>query len=140
MSRFSTSHCVAAVAPSINLSVLLVDDDDIFRHGLADNLREDGHAVLEYAAPNQVPPLPSTLAEVSVVVTDYDMPGSDGLGFADRVHAACPSLPVVLLTADRQACVMADATARSFVRLIYKPVDYYQLHRLLHALVAEAPR
>jgi DNA-binding NtrC family response regulator len=136
--RAATMKCGAADGAAGTMSVLLIDDDEVFRHGLADNLREDGHAVLEYPAPCEVPAL-STLAEVSVVVTDYEMPGSDGLGFADRVHTARPSLPVVILTANRQGPLVTDAATRSFVHLVYKPVDYQQLHQLLHTLSAGAP-
>jgi len=118
------------------LTVLLVDDDEAFRRGLAENLRDDGHLVFEYGEPGDVPLL-SALDGVTVVVTDYEMPGSDGLCFADRVHAAAPQLPVVLLTAQREAPLEANAAGRSFVRLLYKPVEYQRLHQLLHELVGD---
>ena len=135
----STANRLAAVEPESNWSVLLIDDHDVFRRSLADNLRDDGHAVFEYAASGEVPPV-SALSEVSVVVTDYDMPCGDGLGFADRVHAAHPSLPVVILTAHGEGTVAAQAAARGFVRLVYKPIEYHRLHQLLHALVTDASR
>ena len=134
MSKFPTFNCSTAGAPSNNLCVLLVDDDEVFRRGLADNLREDGHAVFEYAAPDEVPQ--SAFDAVSVVVTDFELPGHDGLGFAEHVHAVQPRLPVVLVTARPDALASMDARARSSVSLVQKPVDYQRLHRLLHTLVA----
>jgi two-component system, NtrC family, response regulator AtoC len=127
-------------APALqgNLTVLLVDDDDAFRRGLADNLREDGHTVLEYGGPDDIPQ--ATFGNLNVVVTDYDMPGTNGLRFADRVHAARPSLPIVMLTASRQAAFVIEAAARSFVHLVYKPVVYQRLHQLLCALVGDPTR
>ena len=122
-----------------NLTILLVDDDDAFRRGLADNLRDDGHTVLEYSGPDDVPP-PSTLGNLSVVVTDYEMPGTNGLRFADRVHAARPILPIVVLTAHHHAPFVHEAAARSFVHLVYKPVMYPRLHQLLCALGGDPPR
>ena len=61
---------------------VLLDDDESFRNALAENLRDDGFAVIEYSTARDVPPL-NALGEVRVVVTDYDMPGTDGLTFAD---------------------------------------------------------
>jgi CheY-like chemotaxis protein len=117
------------------LTVLLVDDDDVFRHGLAESLRDDGVAVLEYAAPDEVPLL-SALGRVHVVITDYEMPGGDGLCLADRIHTTNPGVPIVLLTARHGAALRADAAQRPFLSLVYKPVDYTQLRQLLHELAA----
>lgn len=135
MSAASTSHLIHSAVDS--LTVLLVDDDEVFRRGLAENLRDDGDVVFEYGEADAVPLL-SALDGVTVVVTDYEMPGSDGLCFADRIHAARPQLPVVMLTAQREAPLEANAAVRGFVRLVYKPVEYHRLHELLHALVDHA--
>jgi DNA-binding NtrC family response regulator len=113
---------------------LLVDDDEVFRQGLADNLREDGHAVFEYGAADEVPL--SAFDVASVVVTDFELPGNDGLGFAEHAHAVQPRLPVVMVTARPDALATVEAVTRSSVTLVQKPVDYHRLHRLLHTLVA----
>src|SRR5574337_651897 len=113
----SPSRCLVATAPENTLTVLLVDDDETFRRGLADNLRDDGHGVFEYAAPSEVPPLP-TLGEVHVMVTDYEVPDSSGLCFADFVHAVCPAMPIIVLTTHWEASLVLDAAARPFVRLL----------------------
>ena len=131
MSDASRVQCAGAAAGAGSLSVLLVDDDDTFRRGLADNLSEDGHSVFECPTPADVPPW--TLDEVNVVVTDFEMPEGNGLSFADRVHAAHPELTVVVLTANREAPLAHEAAMRGFVRLVYKPVDYQRFHHLLHA-------
>ena len=124
--------------PQVSLTILLVDDDDAFRRGLADNLRDDGHTVIEYGGPDDIPP--GTVGNVDAVVTDYEMPGTNGLRFADRVHAAQPSLPIVVLTAHRHAPFVIEAAARSFVHLVYKPVVYQRLQQLLCELVDDPQR
>ncbi|HVO26602.1 MAG TPA: response regulator [Candidatus Margulisiibacteriota bacterium] len=138
MTEVSNISCSVPFVSSGRLCVLLVDDDEAFRSGLADNLRDDGHSVLAYAAPSEVPS--SAFRAVSVVVTDFDLPGNDGLSFAEHVHAAQPSLPVVVVTAHPDAPAMVNAVARGFVRLMEKPVDYQSLHRLLHTLVDDGSR
>jgi FixJ family two-component response regulator len=138
MSKSSTTNCLTSGAPANHLCVLLVDDDEVFRQGLADNLREDGHAVFEYGAADEVPR--SAFDAASVMVTDFELPGSDGLGLAEHAHAAQPRLPVVVVTARPDAFAAVTARARSPVILVQKPVDYQRFHRLLQALVADAAR
>jgi DNA-binding NtrC family response regulator len=137
MSKAATFDCSVAGVPSDQLCVLLVDDDEVFRQGLAENLREDGHAVFEYGAADEVPL--SAFDAASVVVTDFELPGNDGLGFARHAHAVRPQLPVVVVTARPDALATVDAVTRSSVILVHKPVDYQRFHRLLHTLVAGAP-
>ncbi len=116
------------------LRVLLVDDEDAFRTNLADILREDGHDVRTYRSPAEVPAL-SGLAWVGVVITDFDMPGGDGFSFADRVHAAWPDIPVVIVTAHPSGTVEAEAALRrDFLSLLSKSVPYERIHEVVHAL------
>lgn len=116
------------------LRVLLVDDEDAFRTNLADILREDGHDVCTYRSPAEVPAL-SDLARVGVVITDFDMPGGDGFSFADRVHAAWPHIPVVIVTAHPSGTVEAAAALRrDFLSLLSKSVPYERIHEVVHTL------
>jgi len=113
--------------------VLLVDDDECFRSALAENLRDDGCKVIEYSAAQEVPPLVG-LTDVSVVVTDYEMPGTDGLAFADRFHAAHPRVPIIMVTGWCTSQLEAEAATRGFISLLPKPLQYDKLHRLLRQL------
>jgi DNA-binding NtrC family response regulator len=113
--------------------VVIVDDDDGFRNALAASLREDGHQVAEYAAPSALPPLPA-LSGISVLVTDFEMPGSDGLALADAFHAVHPGAPVILATACAEGSLQAQVAARGFLRLHRKSMGYDDLHGLLHEL------
>lgn len=111
--------------------VLLLDDDESFRNALAENLRDDGYKVVEYATAHELPPL-TTLGEVRVLVTDYDMPGTNGLTFADSFHAAYPAVPIIMVTGACTKNLEAQTAARGFVSLLRKPLEYDKLHSLLH--------
>ena len=116
-----------------DMIVLVLDDDENFRHAVAENLRDDGHTVLECDAPDRLPPLAS-LDRVTLVVTDYQMPSGDGISFADAFHATYPRVPIVLVTAESTPRLDVETAARSFLRVLRKPVDYGHLHALLHQL------
>ena len=72
-----------ATVPGPNpLVVLLVDSDEDFRSGLAENLRDDGHEVQECTGPDEVPPL-TALARVNAVVIGQHNLQNGTLAFAD---------------------------------------------------------
>ena len=131
MPQFSAPSYPAAAPP--HGTVLLLDDDDSFRNALAENLRDDGYNVAEYTTAHEVPPL-TALGEVRAVVTDYDMPGTNGLIFADMFHAVHPNVPVIMVTSACTKTLEAQAAARDFVSLLRKPIEYGQLYHLLHDL------
>lgn len=115
------------------IRIVLVEDEPAFRESLAEMLRDDGHAVLAYAEPASIPPIDS-LGRVDLLLTDYEMPGKNGLALADEFHARRPAVPVLLATAYR-ADVHA-AAQRPFLRLAQKPIAYDALHRLIHECAA----
>lgn len=112
----------------------MVDDDTSFRLGLAANLQDDGHPVSEYSDPREVPE--DAIRRARVVVTDYQMAEVDGLKFADAVHATTPDAVIVLATAYWTVELEAEIAARDFVELCRKPLDYDELHELVHRRAA----
>ena len=117
--------------------ILIVDDEGPFRESLAEMLREDGHVVLDYSAPAEVPPL-SGLDGIGLLVTDYEMPGTNGLALADAFHAHHPRTPILLVTA-RHSVLHAEIVRRPFLRVVAKPIGYEALHRLIHEHAARNP-
>jgi len=121
--------------PCSAIGVVVVDDDQSFRDGLAANLEDDGHRVDVYTDPREVPP--ETVRAAQVVVTDYQMAEVDGLTFADTVHAIKPEISVVLATAYWTVEIETAVVARRFVRLCRKPMDYDELHALIHEIAGD---
>jgi len=115
------------------MTILLLDDDEEFRTGLADHLREDGHEVREYAAPHHLPPL-QELDQVAMVVTDFDMPVQNGIAFADAWHRRYPEVPVVLVTMFAAPEVDESVSRRGYLHLQRKPSAYRGLRQLISQL------
>jgi DNA-binding NtrC family response regulator len=124
------SSCPSVATEPDHDLVVLVDDDDGFRSALAETLRDEGHKVAEYGAPSQVPSLDG-LQDAKLMITDYDMPGTNGLAFADAFHARYPAVPIVLISSFPTPMLVTQAAARGFVRLLPKPVDYEVLRQVL---------
>jgi len=109
--------------------VILLDNGDEFRDALAANLIEDGHCVKEYKRPLDVPPLES-FEGVYMLIVDQHLDQVSGLAFADGFHRVHPSVPVVLITVFASDHLDAEVTARDFITLLFKPIDYENLTRL----------
>ncbi|MCC6848031.1 MAG: response regulator [Deltaproteobacteria bacterium] len=120
------------------IGVLLVDDEASFRMSLADMLRDDGHVVWDYGTPADIPRQGSE-GTVTVVISDYDMPGMTGIALADELHARHREVPVVIVTAYRTRSIEAQVAGRPFMRLVDKPIDYEVLHALLHEIGSAGP-
>jgi DNA-binding NtrC family response regulator len=118
------------------MRILLVDDEASFRSALAGALEDDGHPVSAFGSVEDVPDV-AMLADVSVLVTDYDLPGESGFDLADRLHARFPEVPVVVVTAYRNETVDGAAAIRDRLHILDKPLDYETVHTLLHRLTRE---
>lgn len=117
--------------------MLLVEDDDAFRIGLETNLVDDGHPVVAHASVGALAAGAPIQADVAIL--DYELPGANGLAIADALHAAEPDTAIVLVTAYWTADLEEQLARRTFVGLCRKPVDYDDLHALVHALAGARP-
>jgi len=79
------------------MRILVVDDEDIQRITVRDDLKEAGHEVLEASnAEDALEMLGGN--DVGLVVTDNQMPGMDGMAFMSKMKKLDPSPYVVLVT------------------------------------------
>src|SRR5829696_2234362 len=81
-----------------SLRVLLVDDDILVSMGAADMLLDLGHSVTEAQSGPHALKLLEADAPFDAVVTDYAMPGMNGLELAQRIKEKNPKLPIILAT------------------------------------------
>ena len=119
----------AKVALSREAAVLVVDDDEHVRRSLRRVLRRTACRVLE--APEAATALEVLGREpVHVVVSDYRMPGMDGVEFLRLVKERYPATQRVLLTGQADTSAIEEAVNRSEIfRFIWKPWD--ESHLLL---------
>ena len=122
----------AALRSSRPLSVLVVDDDLLVLDNTAAMLDDLGHAVVEARSGEEALQLLRRMPKIDVVVTDYAMPGMNGLKLAEAIAAERPGTPLVLCTGYAEL----PGSMRSHLPRISKPFD----QAALAAVIAEAIR
>lgn len=111
--------------------ILLVEDDDDYREGLADILRSEGYSVrcaangleaLEYLKKSESRP--------SLILLDLMMPVMNGWDFRERMlaEASLVDIPVIILSAAPGA---TDAAALHPAGALQKPVELAALLKLV---------
>ena len=85
---------------STPLSVILVDDDNLFREALTANLINEGFAVKPFGSGQDI--LESISRDgtdgVHVILLDLKMPGMNGLEVLQALRASGVTLPVIILS------------------------------------------
>ena len=80
------------------LSVLLIDDEELVRMATAEMIRDLGHSVVEASGGAEALARLDSGLSVDLVVTDYKMPGIDGGELSRRIRKTHPHIPVLLIT------------------------------------------
>ncbi len=121
-----------SAAPTPAATLLLVEDDHDLRQALASTLQRAG---FEVAAVETAEDGLATLQQqaVDLVISDIRLPGMHGLALLQKLQAANPGLPVVLMTAHADAAMAIAALKAGARDLLLKPFG-------ADALVAAARR
>ncbi|QGN54796.1 PAS domain S-box protein [Novosphingobium sp. Gsoil 351] len=110
--------------------ILVVDDEPLVRMGTAELLRDEGYEVDEAESAEAALALGS-FDRFACVVTDYLMPGMNGVELAARIQLARPALPILLLSG------YADPGAFSALPYLSKPCFGDDLARAVGTLLAD---
>jgi two-component system OmpR family response regulator len=118
----------------VGLTVLLVEDDDVFAAALAEELRrfqhdvtvaEDGRAALAAIDHEQF----------DAVVLDWMMPRLDGVSMLKRLRDGERTLPVIMLSALGSAAEKVEGLEAGADDYVVKPVAAEELNARLNAVV-----
>ncbi|HEY6148233.1 MAG TPA: response regulator, partial [Thermoanaerobaculia bacterium] len=115
-------------------TVLVVEDKNSLRAMLEEMLSAEGWGVSGVASAEAAAEKLRNGGKFDVVLTDWRLPGADGLSVVDAAHASDPTLPVIVMTAFGSIETAVDAMKRGADDFITKPVE----PDLLRLLVARA--
>jgi two-component system, response regulator PdtaR len=114
--------------------VLLVEDEGIVRMSTASKIADAGFAVVEAENADAAVSILESRADVRIVFTDVDMPGSmDGLRLAAAVRSRWPSIEIVVTSGYRHIRP-ADLPRRSL--FLAKPYSGHEVITALRQLAA----
>lgn len=114
--------------------VFVVDDEEPIRRALRLLLQAEGISVRTFASAGEALAALDT-ERPDCVLTDYHMPGMNGIELIRDVRRRYPSLPLVMMTGTDDPGRI-DIAER--VHLLQKPFDVAALARLLATLADEA--
>ena len=80
------------------LEILLVDDDPLIRHVIADELEEAGHFVTVTASAESALQLLREKGAFDLVLTDYTLPGLTGSALVRQILDLLPNAKTAILT------------------------------------------
>ncbi|WP_297110975.1 response regulator [uncultured Devosia sp.] len=77
-------------------TILVVDDDALITLNTVDVLKDLGHTAIEAFSAVEALALMEKHPDIGVLITDYAMPGMNGLELAEAARRLKPDLPVLL--------------------------------------------
>jgi DNA-binding NtrC family response regulator len=113
-----------------NLKIFVVDDEEIIRISLADDLRDAGYKVEEFSnAASALSALQKSSADI--IFTDIKMPGMDGLELLKKVKTLDREIIVIVMTAFGSINTAVEAMRNGAYDYITKPFQADELTLLL---------
>ena len=121
----------ASAGPGAGIQrILVVDDQDIIRELIQQQLAEDGHAV-QTAGSGQEALEKMAAGEFNLIVTDQSMPGMTGEELAVAAKARRPGTAVILLTGFGGATAETQDTPPGVDLILGKPATAFDLRRAI---------
>jgi len=118
------------------IPVLLVDDDPDLRAVTASFLEREVDRIAVETAPDAAAGLDALAdREVECIVSDYEMPGRNGLAFLDAVRERHPDLPFILFTGKGSEEVASEAISAGVTDYIQKCGGTERYERLANRIV-----
>ena len=121
----------------MSVKILVVDDDEASRQGLASLVSGWGHSVDE-AADGEEALAKARAALPSVVITDLVMPKLDGLALLRALQEELPFATVILLSGQGSIDTAVTALKEGAYDFLTKPVDVARLKMLVPKAVERA--
>ncbi len=102
-------------------TILVVDDDRNTRESLKRGLKREGYEILTAEDGSKAVPILQD-HEVDLLITDYKMPGMDGLRLAAAAQVVRPSVAVIMISAFVGVDIAVSAIKQGIFDVIEKPM------------------
>jgi len=120
------------VKESTPLRVLIVDDEPLICWALAETLGGHGDTVIKVGNGEAALRAVTNASDpIDVVLLDYRLPDSNGLGLLSTVRRLSPDSQVILMSAYCTPEVTKEALALGAYRVVSKPIDMHDVGGLV---------
>ena len=127
-----------AAAPT-DETILLAEDDPVVSRLLRAVLEDAGYEIVACGDGREaVETFHKRGDSVDLVLLDYRMPQMNGIEAFDEIHAAAPTLPVILMSGNIAGSEISDLKERGLRRVLRKPCSGDELLRAVRG-VLDAP-
>jgi two-component system, response regulator FlrC len=117
-------------SPSDRPGILVVDDDEGIRENIVDLLTSEDYRVVSAANAEDAMVLLES-EKIDLLLTDFQMPGQNGVELIEAARKTHASLPAILMTAYLYVYEQLDEERRVGITLLRKPFDAEEILRLV---------
>ena len=107
--------------------ILLVEDEEAIREMMAAMLGREGHQVRQADSGADALKLLSSADEFELLLIDLMMSGVDGVALLEHSREKCPDVPVIIVTAVRDASVALACVRNGAYDCLFKPFTVEEL-------------
>ncbi|UCD82290.1 MAG: response regulator [Desulfobacterales bacterium] len=119
-----------------NMKILLIDDDEWIRDSLSIFFEAEGCRIVSVeTAEEGLEALRSQ--DYDIIITDYKLPGMDGIEFLRQIQGSQQNAKKVLITAYKSELVVEEAKKAGVQHLIAKPFTSETIEASLTFLTAD---
>ncbi len=118
--------------------IIVIEDDQGNRRSLVRALSREGYTVEAFADAEPALQLLREDREISLVVTDLMLPGTDGFGVLEQAREIDPEIGVLMITGHASVESAVDAMKRGADDYLTKPVNLEELRKRVSTLIEKA--
>lgn len=123
-------------APRGHGVILVVEDQDMVRDFTAAYLRGAGYEVLTAPSADDALELIRSSGHIDLVLTDYNMPGMNGLELIEQLAYECPGIKSIMASGFLDEEQMGRVTENGSIQLLRKPYNHKQALRTIGTVLA----
>ncbi|MFZ6756866.1 response regulator [Undibacterium sp. Ji50W] len=120
-----------------NVTILLVDDNDVTREVLRVILRSEGYDVVGEAADGSTGLEMAVKLKPQLIMLDVVMPKISGIEILPRLKELVPNARVLMVTANKDQATIAEAVKTGIHGYILKPFNAQKVIDTVAAVVAK---
>lgn len=126
------------IAGKAGKTVLVVDDELENLRAYGEILTDMGHRAITETDGGSALLSVDTVEKIDLVITDYLMPGMNGLEFVSALKRKMPSMLVIMITAHANIGGYFQSLSEGVFEYVNKPVRKDEFERIVKAALAQA--